>query len=95
MIGRVTSLIPVGSMFQTSAYLRILIQKISLFFLLSLAPVFKFSPSFRIEKASTENEMAKKRRKKTKTGKQKLRIEHSNLSIHSNDYTSKEKSEFN
>lgn len=93
MIGRVTSLIPVGSMFQTSAYLRILIQKTPLFFLLSLAPVFKFSPSFRIEKASTENEMAKKRRKKkTKTGKQKLRIEHSNLSIHSNDYTSKEKS---
>lgn len=98
MIGRVTSLIPVSSMFQTSAYLRILIQKTLLFFLLSLTPLFKFSPSFRIEKASPENEMAKKKKKKTKTkkmGKQKLRIKHSNLSIHSNDYTSKEKSEFN
>lgn len=73
MIGRVTSLIPVGSMFQTSAYLRILIQKTPLFFLLSLAPVFKFSPSFRIEKASTENEMAKKRRKKNKNRQTKIK----------------------
>lgn len=66
MIGRVTSLIPVGSMFQTSAYLRILIQKTTLasfshWLLFSNSPL-----SFRIEKASTENEMAKKGEKKNK-----------------------------
>ena len=70
MIGRVMSLIAVGSVFQTSAYLRILIQKTPLFFLLSLTPLFNLSPSFRIEKASPENEMAKNKKKtKTKTKK--------------------------
>ena len=70
MIGRVMSLIAVGSMFQTSAYLRILIQKTPLFFLLSLTPLFNLSPSFRIEKASPENETAKNKKKtKTKTKK--------------------------
>lgn len=71
MIGRVMSLLPVGSMFQTSAYLRILIQQTPLFFLLSLTPLFKLSPTFRIEKASPENEMAKKKKKRKKKQKPK------------------------